>query len=160
LPRERDRGTIQRQRGLFGRRSVLESQGAPSPQEPKPADRPKRKPPAGGPVRPRRRTGSVAFVLLGAAAVGVGGGWAVDRWTRPACDPALDPSCQQQRSWGSGGSSGGGSSSRSSSSGSGGSWFSWSNDSGGAAAVPGSARPDTAKRGGFGAIGRFFSSGG
>lgn len=140
---------------------MLDSQGATSPDGEKPAKPERRRQPARTPVHPRRRSGSIALVLLGAAAVGVGGGWAVDRWTRPGCDPALDPDCQQQRSGSSWGTSGGGSSGGSSYRSSGSSWGSWwGGGSGGAvAAVPGSARPDTARRGGFGAIGRFFSAG-
>ncbi len=102
--------------------------------------------------------------------VWAGGAWTADRWMRPACDPMLDPTCQQARSSGSSGGGGSGSSTRSGSSSSsrssssGGSWFSWGNDSSGGssvAAIPGStARDTTVRRGGFGSIGRFFSSGG
>jgi hypothetical protein len=164
LPRERDGGTIQRQRGLFGRRSVLDSQRAKSPPEaPGSPDSPKRrpgpKPPGGQGQRPRRRSGSVALVLAGAAAAGLAGGWAIDRWSRPACDPQLDPQCQQRAASSSGSSGSSGSGYRSSRSSSGG-W--WSGDSGtttSPAVVPRDSGSTATQRGGFGSIGRFFSSG-
>jgi len=205
-------GAIERPRGFFGRRSVLESSGAVKPPEPPPPAEPPRSslpapepavatatlPPlskAGrkaarkaaarkamaerGPqaqLRSRRRTGKVGLVLLGAAAIGVAGAWTADRWMRPSCNPTVDPACQQATS---SGSSGGGGASRStgarsssSRSSSGGSWFSWGDSDGGsavaggsgsAAAVAGTTRrveQSTIRRGGFGSIGRFFSSGG
>jgi hypothetical protein len=164
LPRARDTGAIQRQRGLFGRRGVLESQGAKASSEgPKSSDLPNRvaaaHAPAGKRQPPRRRSGSVALVLAGAAAAGLAGGWAIDRWSQPGCDPALDPQCQQRAS-GTSGSSGSGSGYHRSPRSSAGSW--WRGDSG-AVASPATVPRDNAstatQRGGFGSIGRFFSGG-
>ncbi|MCC7048638.1 MAG: hypothetical protein IT562_18125 [Alphaproteobacteria bacterium] len=154
-PRERGGDAVQRQSGLFGRKSA-------QPELARPSDaRAARPPGTAAPLPPRRRTGSVALVLLGAAAVGVGGGWAVDRWSQPACDPKLDPQCSPSRSWFS--SSSGTSSSNSGSYGH--SWGSWWGGDSPTTTTP--ARSDTAsragqsatQRGGFGAIGRFFSGG-
>ncbi|MBL8703735.1 MAG: hypothetical protein JNM30_02775 [Rhodospirillales bacterium] len=199
-----DGGAVQRQRGFFGRRSVLESSGAvkpsepPNPPQPEAAPEPETPPPntkAGrkaarkaaarkamaerGPeaeMRSRRRTGKVGLVLLGAAAIGVAGAWTADRWMQPRCDPAIDPTCQQAKS--SASSGGGTSASRSSSrpsstrSGSRGSWFSWGDSDGGSSAIAGGSgaatvfgttrrvEQSTIRRGGFGSVGRFFSSGG
>jgi hypothetical protein len=145
LPRARDGSTLERRSGMFGRRS-------PAPVGPPPS-----KPPPDR-QRPRRRSDSVALILLGAAAAGMVGGWAVDRWSRPACDQQMDPQCPQ-RGAGASGSSGGGSAYRSSRSGAG-SW--WSGDSGASAApavVPRDSGTVATRRGGFGSIGRFFSGG-
>ncbi len=128
-------------------------------------------------VRSRRRTSKVGLVLLGAAAIGVAGAWTADRWMRPTCNPAVDPTCQQASS--SNASGGGTAASRNSSrpssarSASRGSWFSWGDSDGGSsaiaggsgrtAAMPGTTRrveQSTIRRGGLGSIGRFFSSGG
>jgi len=169
LPRERDGGTVQRQGGLFRRRSVLDSSGAaPSPPPPKEPRKKQRKPRAARAapataLRSRRRTGRIALVLLGAAAVGVAGGWTYDRMTRPACDPALDPTCQQARSsTGSSARSTGWGAGRSVTRRGGESWFSWSSkdDRVGTAPRSGANKPSATRRGGFGSIGRFFSSGG
>jgi hypothetical protein len=155
LPRARDGDAVQRRPGFFGSRKSTQPELA-RPEAPPSAPPPE--PPAGGP-RPRRRTGSIALVLVGAAAVGVAGGWAMDRWSQPGCDPQLDPLCQQRRSSGSSGSSGGGWHHRSSGNSSG-SW--WGGDRGTTTTSPATPRrvgQAATQRGGFGSIGRFFSSG-
>jgi hypothetical protein len=160
LPREHEGEAVQRQSGFFGSRKSTQPElarpEAPPPSGAPPPVAPSGEPPASAPF-PRRRTGSIALVLVGAAAVGVAGGWAMDQWSQPSCDPKLDPQCQQRRSSSSSGSSGGsyGSHYRSW-----GSW--WGGDSGTITTTP--ATPprvgqSATQRGGFGAIGRFFSSG-
>jgi hypothetical protein len=157
LPREREGEAVQRQSGLFGRRKSTQPELA-RPDAPPPPVAPSGEAPADAP-RARRRTGSIALVLVGAAAVGVAGGWAIDRWSQPSCDPKLDPQCQQRRSSSSSGSSGGsyGSHYRS--------WGSWWGSDSGTTTTKSPAAPQrigqaATQRGGFGAIGRFFSSGG
>ncbi len=154
-------GTIQRQGGLFGRR--LAGDGAPAASPPKeqlPAGLPLGEPgpaAASAPLPARRRSGSVALILAGAAAVGVAGGWAIDRWSRPTCDPVLDPACVQSRSSSSSGGGSGGTRTGSAASRSSGSWFNWGDSAGSASPVaPSKAAQATTQRGGFGAIGRFF----
>ncbi|MCC6468150.1 MAG: hypothetical protein IT563_07505 [Alphaproteobacteria bacterium] len=158
-PRTRGGDAVQRQSGLFGRKST-------QPELAQPDAPPARPPGTAAPLPPRQRTGSVALVLLGAAAVGAGGGWAVDRLSQPACDPKLDPRCPPARSWFSA-SSGSSSSGSSGSSGSyGHSWGNWWGGDSATSTTP-PARSDaasragqsTTQRGGFGAIGRFFSGG-
>jgi hypothetical protein len=89
--------------------------------------------------RRRQRTGNIALVLLGAAALGGGGAWAIDRLTQPSCDPNVDPQCQRS------------SSSR------GGYWG--SSSSGGSRSSSTPASPGSTERGGFGSVGRLFSGG-